>query len=53
MRAAMKAGKTVADVASTWKIPAKYAGYAAPMPERLRDNVQVVYDELSGAGSRR
>lgn len=51
VRAAIKAGKTVADVASTWKMPAKYAGYTAPMPERLRDNVQVVYDELK-AGSR-
>ncbi len=51
VRAAMKAGKAVADVASSWKIPAKYGGYTAPMPERLRDNVQVVLDELKG-GSR-
>lgn len=51
VRAARKAGRTVADVASAWKIPAKYAGYTPPMPERLRDNVQVVYDELN-AGSR-
>jgi cyclase len=46
VRAARQAGKTAAEVASTWKIPAAYAGYAAPQPERLRDNVQVVYDEL-------
>jgi cyclase len=51
VRTAMKAGKAAADVSSTWKIPAKYTGYTAPMPERLRDNVQVVFDELK-AGSR-
>ena len=45
-RAAKKAGKTVAEVAGTWKIPAKYAGYTPPQPDRLRDNLQVVYDEL-------
>src|ERR1700674_5106365 len=46
MRAAEAAGKTVDETASTWKIPAKYMGYAAPMPERLKSNVQIVYDEL-------
>jgi hypothetical protein len=51
VRTAMKAGKAAADVSSAWKIPAKYTGYTAPMPERLRDNVQVVFDELK-AGSR-
>jgi len=45
VRAAKKAGKTVEEVASTWKIPAKYTGYAAPMPDRLKNNVQIVYDE--------
>jgi glyoxylase-like metal-dependent hydrolase (beta-lactamase superfamily II) len=52
VRAARQAGKTAADAASTWKIPAAYAGYAAPQPERLRDNVQVIYDELNRATSR-
>jgi glyoxylase-like metal-dependent hydrolase (beta-lactamase superfamily II) len=37
VRAAKQAGRTPADVASTWKIPAKYAGY----------NVQVVFNELN------
>jgi len=46
MRAAVKAGKSVDEEASTWKIPAKYTGYATPMPERLKFNVQIVYDEL-------
>ena len=45
VRAAKKAGKTVEEVASTWKIPAKYTGYAAPMPDRLKNNIQIVYDE--------
>jgi len=46
MRAAKKAGKSVDDEANTWKIPAKYAGYMIGPPERLKANVQVVYDEL-------
>jgi hypothetical protein len=36
----------VDEVASTWKMPAKYMGYGAPQPARLKANVQVVYDEL-------
>jgi hypothetical protein len=36
-----------------WKMPPKYTGYAAPQPERLRDNVQVIYTELAGAGRTR
>lgn len=46
MRADKKAGKSVDEVASTWKVPAKYVGYAPPMPDRLKSNVQIVYDEL-------
>jgi cyclase len=55
VRAAKKAGKSVDDVASTWKIPAKYVGYvppqqtaaqAAAQAARLKANVQVVFDEL-------
>jgi hypothetical protein len=41
-----KSGKSVDDIANSWKIPAKYAGYAAPAATRLRANVQVVFDEL-------
>ena len=40
------AGKSVDEVANTWKIPAKYTGYAAPAPVRLKANVQIVFDEL-------
>ena len=46
VQTAMKAGRTADDVAGTWTMPAKYAGYAAPQPARLRANVGVIYDEL-------
>jgi glyoxylase-like metal-dependent hydrolase (beta-lactamase superfamily II) len=46
VRSAKSAGKSVDDVATTWKMPTKYAGYAAPQPARLKSNVQVIYDEL-------
>ena len=52
VRAAKNAGKSVEEVASSWKIPAKYAGYAAPQPDRLKTNVQIIYDELNAAGSK-
>jgi glyoxylase-like metal-dependent hydrolase (beta-lactamase superfamily II) len=45
VQAAKRAGRTPDDVASAWKIPAKYKGYAAPQAARLRANVQVVWDE--------
>jgi glyoxylase-like metal-dependent hydrolase (beta-lactamase superfamily II) len=48
VRAARQAGKTVDDFASTWKQPAKYAGYATPQPARLKANTQVIFDELGG-----
>jgi cyclase len=46
MREAKKAGRSVDEVAKSWKIPAKYTGYAAPQAERLHANVQIVYDEI-------
>jgi cyclase len=46
VREGKKAGKSVDDIANAWTIPAKYAGYTAPMPPRLKSNVQVVYDEV-------
>jgi glyoxylase-like metal-dependent hydrolase (beta-lactamase superfamily II) len=45
VQAAKKAGRTPDEVASSWKIPAKYSGYADPNADRLRANVQVVWDE--------
>jgi glyoxylase-like metal-dependent hydrolase (beta-lactamase superfamily II) len=41
-----KAGKSVDDIANSWKMPAKYTGYAMPQPARLKSNVQVIFDEL-------
>jgi cyclase len=46
VRDAKKAGKTVDDIAGSWKIPEKYKGYTAPQAARLKSNVQVVWDEL-------
>ena len=45
VQAAKKSGKTMADVMSSWKTPAKYAGYPAANPDRLKANVQVIWDE--------
>ena len=42
---AKRGGKTVADVVSTWKVPAKYTGYATPNPMRVQADAQVVFDE--------
>jgi len=47
MREAKKAGKTVDDVASTWKIPEKYVGgNPAGNPNRLKNNVRLAFAEL-------
>lgn len=46
VREAKKAGKTVDEIAGSWTVPAKYSGYAATKPERLRANVQAIYDEI-------
>ena len=40
-----KAGKTVDDVVTGWKVPAKYTGYANPNPARVKANAQVTFDE--------
>jgi cyclase len=49
VQAAKKTGKTVDDVAASWKIPEKYKGYTAPTAPaamtRLKANVQIVFDE--------
>lgn len=42
---AKKAGKTVDDVVSTWKVPAKYTGYNTPNESRVRADAQVIWDE--------
>jgi glyoxylase-like metal-dependent hydrolase (beta-lactamase superfamily II) len=51
VRAAKKAGKTIDDVAASWKIPAKYAGYAAIDANRLKNNVKLAFAEADKATS--
>ena len=46
VRAAKKAGQTVDEVVTTWKVPERFKGYAQPMPDRLKPNVQAVWEEL-------
>jgi glyoxylase-like metal-dependent hydrolase (beta-lactamase superfamily II) len=46
VRAAKKAGRSVDDFVSTWKMPARYTGYTAPQPERIRANAEAIYKEL-------
>jgi len=41
-----RAGRTVADMAASWKAPARFTGYGQPKPETVRQNMQVIYDEL-------
>jgi glyoxylase-like metal-dependent hydrolase (beta-lactamase superfamily II) len=42
---AKRAGKTVDDVVSSWKTPAKYAGYAMPQVARVKADAEVVFAE--------
>ena len=53
--AGKKAGKSVDEIAAAWMMPAKYKGYTDPVAgpsatdatkARLKNNVQIVYDEL-------
>src|SRR5882672_7237951 len=52
VQAAKKAGKSVDEVAASWKIPAKYTGYAPADVNRLKNNVRLAYSELGGSGSK-
>ncbi|MGH9147676.1 MAG: MBL fold metallo-hydrolase [Vicinamibacterales bacterium] len=45
VQAAKKAGRTIDDVVNTWKVPERFKGYTQPMPDRLRYNVEVVWNE--------
>ena len=46
VREAKNAGKTIEEIASSWSVPAKYTGYAAPQENRLRANVAAIYKEV-------
>jgi cyclase len=41
-----RAGRTIDQVATGWQMPAKYGGYAPPQAARLRNNVEVIFNEL-------
>jgi glyoxylase-like metal-dependent hydrolase (beta-lactamase superfamily II) len=41
-----KAGKSADDIAAGWSMPAKYTGYTAPQPSRLKSNIEVILAEL-------
>src|SRR5215475_13203707 len=41
VRTAKAAGKSVEDIAASWKMPAKYTGYAEVDPNRLMNNVKL------------
>jgi len=45
---AKKAGKSVDEVVTSWKVPRRYAdaGYSEPQSAALKRNVQIIYDEL-------
>jgi glyoxylase-like metal-dependent hydrolase (beta-lactamase superfamily II) len=46
VQAGKKAGRSIDDIAKSWTMPAKYTGYAAAQPARLRANVEVIYNEI-------
>jgi cyclase len=46
VREAKKAGKSMDEAASAYKIPEKYTGYRAPQPDSVRNNVEAIYAEL-------
>ena len=45
VQAGKKAGQTADQIAGSWKIADKYAGYATPDPAQLKANVEVVFNE--------
>ena len=46
VREAKKAGKSVDEIANGWTMPAKYSGYTATKPERLRASIEAIYKEI-------
>jgi len=51
VRNGKKAGKSSDDVAGSWKMPAKYTGYAAVDANRLKNNVKLAFAEADKAAS--
>src|SRR5437870_795886 len=52
VRTAKMAGKTADEIIASWKMPAKYMGYAPVDPNRLKNNVKLAYSESAGSGSK-
>ena len=48
VRAGRSAGRTVDEIANSWTMPTKYAGYDSPNPASVKRNIQVIVDELEG-----
>jgi cyclase len=48
VRTAKAAGKSVDEIAGSWKMPEKYKGYAAVDANRLKNNVKLAYSEAGG-----
>jgi glyoxylase-like metal-dependent hydrolase (beta-lactamase superfamily II) len=46
VRAGKKAGRTADQIAESWTVPARYAGYARPDPNRLKANIALIMNEL-------
>jgi cyclase len=46
VREGKKGGRSIDEIANSWKVPTKYSGYSQPQPARLRTNVEVVYNEI-------
>jgi hypothetical protein len=42
----LPAGKSVEDAASADTFPPKYAGYRAPQPDSVKNNIEIIYAEL-------
>jgi glyoxylase-like metal-dependent hydrolase (beta-lactamase superfamily II) len=49
VRAAKKSGQSIDDVVNSWKVPERFtkAGYAQPMPARIKPNVEVLWKEIN------
>ena len=46
VREAKQAGRSVDEIASTWEVPARFAGYNTTPTQQVTPFLQVIYDEL-------
>jgi glyoxylase-like metal-dependent hydrolase (beta-lactamase superfamily II) len=46
VREGKKSGRSIDEIAGSWKMPDTFKGYAQPQPPRLRSNVEVIYNEI-------